>query len=163
MVQHAMCAYDPYWCVVQKGMEEAAKDMGVDVTILGPDKFDVEKTAALIDQAVASKPDGIGATITDTQMFKPPLMKAIDAGIPVVAYDTGQGPEKDDIPYLTFWGAEDYVQGYYGGVKMVDSGAKKGGLHQPPGRAHRSGRPLQGLLRCLEREGHPRGGPGREG
>ncbi len=126
MVQHAMCAYDPYWCVVEKGMQEAAAQMGVEVTILGPDKFDVEKTAALIDQAVASKPDGLGATITDNQMFKPPLMKAIDAGIPVVAYDTGLGPDKDGIPYLTFWGAEDYVQGYYGGIHMADAGAKKG-------------------------------------
>jgi simple sugar transport system substrate-binding protein len=126
MVQHAMCAYDPYWCVVEKGMQDAAKQMGVTVTILGPDKFDVEKTAALIDQAVASKPDGIGLTITDNKMFKPPIMKAIDANIPVVAYDTGQGPEKDGIPYLTFWGAEDYVQGYYGGKRLVEAGAKKG-------------------------------------
>jgi simple sugar transport system substrate-binding protein len=126
MVQHAMCAYDPYWCVVEKGMQEAAAQMGVEVTILGPDKFDVEKTAALIDQAVASAPDGIGVTITDNQMFKPPIQKAIDAGIPVVAYDTGLGPEKDGIPYLTFWGAEDYVQGYYGGIAMANAGAKKG-------------------------------------
>jgi simple sugar transport system substrate-binding protein len=126
MVQHAMCAYDPYWCVVQKGMEDAAKAMNADVTILGPDKFDVEKTAALIDQAVASKPDGLGATITDNTLFKPPLMKAVDAGIPIVAYDTGLGPDKDGIPYLTFWGAEDYVQGYYGGVRMAEAGAKKG-------------------------------------
>lgn len=126
MVQHALCAYDPYWCVVQKGMEQAAKDMGVSVTIMGPDKFDVEKTAALIDQAVATKPDGMGATITDPVLFKPPLMKAIDAGIPVVAYDTGQGPSVDQIPYLTFWGAEDYVQGYYGGKRLAESGGKKG-------------------------------------
>ena len=163
MVQHAMCAYDPYWCVVQAGMEDAAKAMNVDLTILGPDKFDVEKTAALIDQAVASKPDGIGATITDNKMFKPPLMKAIDAGIPVVAYDTGQGPEQDGIPYLTFWGAEDYVQGYYGGVKDGGCGRQEGGLHQPPGGSHRSGRSLPGFLRCLEREGHPGGGAGCEG
>jgi simple sugar transport system substrate-binding protein len=126
MVQHAMCAYDPYWCVVQKGMEEAAQQMGIDLSILGPDKFDVEKTAALIDQAVASKPDGIGLTITDNQMFKPPIMQALDAGIPVVAYDTGLGPEGDGIPYLTFWGAEDYTQGYYGGLKLAEAGATKG-------------------------------------
>jgi len=126
MVQHALCAYDPYWCVVENGMKDAAEAMNVDLTILGPaDKFDVEKTAALIDQAVASAPDGIGAVITDNQMFNPPLMKAIDAGIPVVAYDTGLGPEGDGIPYLTFWGAEDYVQGYYGGVRMAEEGAKK--------------------------------------
>jgi simple sugar transport system substrate-binding protein len=126
MVQHAMCAYDPYWCVVEKGMQDAAAHMGVEVTILGPDKFDVERTAALIDQAVASSPDGLGVTITDNQMFKPPIMKAIDAGIPVVAYDTGLGPEGDQIPYLTFWGAEDYVQGYYGGIRLADAGATNG-------------------------------------
>jgi simple sugar transport system substrate-binding protein len=126
MVQHAMCAYDPYWCVVQKGMEDAAKQMGVEVSILGPDKFDLEKTAALIDQAAAAQPDGIGLTVTDNVLFKTPIMKAIDAGIPVVAYDTGLGPDKDGIPYLTFWGSEDYVQGYYGGLRMADNGAKKG-------------------------------------
>jgi len=126
MVQHAMCAYDPYWCVVENGMKQAAEDMGVEVTILGPDKFDLEKTAALIDQAAASQPDGIGVTVTDPVLFKPPLMKAIDAGIPVVAYDTGQGPEKDQIPYLTFWGTEDYTQGYYGGLKLAEAGAKNG-------------------------------------
>ncbi len=126
MIQHAMCAYDPYWCVVEKGMQQAAKDMGVQVTILGPDKFDVEKTAALIDQAVSSKPDGIGATITDPVLFKPPLMKAIDQGIPVVAYDTGQGPAKDNIPYLTYWGTEDYTQGYIGGQRIAAAGAKSG-------------------------------------
>jgi simple sugar transport system substrate-binding protein len=126
MIQHALCAYDPYWCVVEKGMQQAAKDMGIQVTIMGPDKFDVEKTAALIDQAVATKPDGIGATITDATLFNPPLMKAINAGIPVVAYDTGQGAAVDKIPYLTYWGAEDYVQGLYGGRRLVAAGAKKG-------------------------------------
>jgi len=126
MVQHAMCAYDPYWCVVEKGMVEAAEQMGVDLTILGPDKFDLEKTAALIDQAVAAQPDGIGLVVTDNVLFKAPIMKAIDAGIPVVTYDTGLGPEKDGIPYLTFWGSEDWVQGYYGGLRMVEEGATKG-------------------------------------
>ncbi len=126
MIQHALCAYDPYWCVVEKGMQQAAKDMGVSVTIMGPDKFDVEKTAALIDQAVATKPDGIGATITDPTLFNPPLMRAINAGIPVVAYDTGQGPTVDKIPYLTYWGSQDYQQGYVGGQRLGAEGAKKG-------------------------------------
>jgi len=126
MVQHAMCAYDPYWCVVQKGMEEAAQQMGVKLTILGPDKFDLEKTAALIDQAGAAKPDGIGLVVTDNVLFKTPIMKVIDAGIPVATYDTGLGPEQDGIPYMTFWGSEDYVQGYYGGLRMVSEGVSRG-------------------------------------
>jgi len=126
MVQHAMCAYDPYWCVVENGMKDAAAQMGIEFTIYGPDKFDLEKTAALIDQAAATKPDGMGVVVTDNTLFKEPITKAIQSGIPVVAYDTGMGPEKDGIPYLTFWGAEDYIQGYYGGLRMVDAGAKRG-------------------------------------
>ncbi|HEY3433095.1 MAG TPA: hypothetical protein VGK09_11155, partial [Rhodocyclaceae bacterium] len=65
MVQHALCAWDSFWCTVEQGIKDAAKQMNVNVTILGPDKFDLEKTAALIDQATASKPDGIGLTVTD--------------------------------------------------------------------------------------------------
>src|SRR5512133_1923964 len=51
MVQHALCAWDSFWCTVEQGIKDAAKQMNVNVTILGPDKFDLEKTAALIDQA----------------------------------------------------------------------------------------------------------------
>ncbi len=155
MVQHAMCAYDPYWCVVQKGMEEAAAGMNVDLTILGPDKFDLEKTAALIDQAVASKPDGMGLVITDNQMFKAPAQKAIDAGIPVVAYDTGLGPDKDGIAYLTFWGSEDYTQGYYGGKRLIEDGATKGVcINHQVGNSGLDNR-CKGFLAAFEEKGVP--------
>jgi simple sugar transport system substrate-binding protein len=126
MVQHALCAWDSFWCTVEQGVKDAAKQMNVDVTILGPDKFDLEKTAALIDQAVASKPDGIGLTVTDAVLFKEPIMKAIDAGIPVVAYNAGKGPDKDGIPYLTYLGQDEYQGGYQGAMRMIDAGAKQG-------------------------------------
>ena len=73
LVQHALCAWDSFWCTVEDGIKTAAKQMGVDVTILGPDKFDLEKTASLIDQAVAAQPDGIGFTVTDAILFKEPI------------------------------------------------------------------------------------------
>ncbi|MHB9084033.1 MAG: substrate-binding domain-containing protein, partial [Bellilinea sp.] len=102
MVQHALCAWDAFWCTVEDGIQTAAKDMGVEVTVLGPDKFDLEKTAALIDQAIAAQPDGIGLTVTDPVLFKEPIMKALDAGIPVLAYNAGKGPVLDDISYMTY-------------------------------------------------------------
>ena len=37
-VQHAECAWDSFWCVVQNGINTAADLMGVDVTILAPDE-----------------------------------------------------------------------------------------------------------------------------
>ncbi len=125
-VQHALCAWDSFWCVVQKGIEVAANQLNVDYTVLGPDKFDLEKTAALIDQAVAAKPDGLAVTITDPKLFKDPIMRAIDAGIPVVGYNAGAGPEKDGIPYLTFIGQDEYQGGYQGGKRLLAAGATKG-------------------------------------
>ena len=69
-VQHALCAWDSFWCVVENGIKTAAEQMKVEYTVLGPDKFDLEKTAQLIDQAVSAKPDGLGLTVTDADLFR---------------------------------------------------------------------------------------------
>ena len=78
MVQHALCEWDLFWCVVERGIADAARDLNVNVTVLGPDKFDLEQVAMLIDEA-AAQPDGMGVTITDPVLFKEPLERAIDA------------------------------------------------------------------------------------
>jgi simple sugar transport system substrate-binding protein len=121
-VQHAECAWDSFWCVVQNGINQAAANMNVDVTILAPDAFDLDKTASLIEQAVAAKPDAIMLTVTDPVLFKEPIMKAIDAGIPVIAYNAGAGPIEDDIPYYTYLGQDEYQGGYQAGLRMAADG-----------------------------------------
>jgi len=125
-VQHALCAWDAFWCTVEDGIKTAGKQMGVDVTILGPDKFDLEKVAQLIDQAVSAKPDGLAVTVTDADLFRAPLQRAIDAGIPVVAYNAGAGPIVDNIPYLTYLGQDEYQGGYQGGRRLAADGGTKG-------------------------------------
>jgi len=125
MVQHALCAWDAWWCTLKDAVENAEASLGVNVTILGPDEFDLEKTAALIDQAVAAQPDGIAVTVTDPVLFKEPIMRAIEAGIPVVAFNAGSGPEKDGIPYLTYVGMDEYQGGYQGGKRLVEAGGTK--------------------------------------
>ena len=64
-VQHAECSWDSFWCTVQAGITKGAEDNNVDVTVLAPDDFDLDKTASLIEQAVAANPDGIMLTVTD--------------------------------------------------------------------------------------------------
>ncbi len=126
MVQHALCAWDSFWCVVEKGIADAAEDYGVNVTVLGPDAFDVQKVAELIEQALAAQPDGLGVTVTDPVLFKEPLTRAVEQGIPVVGYNTGRGPVVDDIPYLTHFGQDEYQGGYQGGLRLADAGGAKG-------------------------------------
>ena len=50
LVQHARCAWDQFWCDVEQGILDAAREMNVTVTILGPDALDLGRTAAMIDQ-----------------------------------------------------------------------------------------------------------------
>jgi simple sugar transport system substrate-binding protein len=125
-VQHAECAWDSFWCTVQSGINTAASDLGVNVTILAPDEFDLDKTASLIEQAVAANPDGIMLTVTDPILFKEPIMKAIDAGIPVIAYNAGSGPIADRIPYYTYLGQDEYQGGYLGGLRLSAGGGTQG-------------------------------------
>jgi simple sugar transport system substrate-binding protein len=126
LVQHAMCAWDAFWCVVENGIATAAKEQGVKYTLLGPDKFDLEKVAQLIEQAVSAKPDGLAVTVTDADLFRAPIQKAIDAGIPVVAYNAGNGPIIDNIPYMTYLGQDEYQGGYLGGLRLVADGGTRG-------------------------------------
>ena len=125
-VQHAECAWDSFWCTVQSGINTAAEDLGVDVTILAPDEFDLDKTASLIEQAVAANPDGIMLTVTDPILFREPIMKAINAGIPVIAYNAGSGPIADNIPYYTYLGQDEYQGGYLGGLRLAAGGGTQG-------------------------------------
>jgi len=126
LIQHALCAWDSFWCTVEAGIQQAADDMNVNVTVLGPDEFDLEKVAQLIDQAVAAQPDGIALTVTDADLFREPIQRALDAGIPVVAYNAGSGPVVDGIGYLTYLGQDEYQGGYQGGLKLAAEGGAKG-------------------------------------
>lgn len=125
-VQHGLCEWDPFWCDVEAGIDTAAADMGVDVSVRGPAQFDLPTVAHLIDEAVAEKPDGIAVTVTDANLFREPIQRALSAGIPVVAYNTGSGPTVDDMDYLTFIGQDENTAGYLAGIRLADAGGTKG-------------------------------------
>ncbi len=114
------CSWDPFWCIVDRGMADAAKDMDVNIVTLAPSKWDPETVVQNIDRAIAAKPDGIGVTVIDGALFEKPLKRAIDAGIPVIAYDTADMRPKDQqIPYITFIGSDEYLSGYKAGDRLL--------------------------------------------
>jgi simple sugar transport system substrate-binding protein len=125
-VQHALCAWDSYWCDVEDGIRQAANDMYVNATILGPDKFDLDEVAHLVDQAVASQPDGIAVTIPDLDLLREPIQRALDAGIPVVAYNSGAGPNVDELDYMTYLGSDESQGGYLSAIRLADAGGTRG-------------------------------------
>lgn len=56
-------ATDPFWSVVNNGVEEAKKTYGATVEYRAPATFDMVEMSQLIDAAVASKPDGLVVSV----------------------------------------------------------------------------------------------------
>src|SRR5688572_7609471 len=64
VVSHGQ-ASDPFWSVVQNGVNQAAEDLGVTVEYQAPGSFDMVAMAQLIDAAVATETDGLVVSIPD--------------------------------------------------------------------------------------------------
>ncbi len=108
---------DPFWVVVIKGMNDAAKQFGVDATYSGPNVYSITDMVNMLNTAIAAKPDGIAVSIPDAQALDAPLRRAISSGIPVIAINVPDTrPPDQRIPYLFYIGA----LGYDGGVASAN-------------------------------------------
>src|SRR5690242_10966133 len=58
VITHGQAA-NPFWSVVKRGVEQGAKDMGVQTVYEAPPTFDMVAMSHLIDAAVAAHPDGL--------------------------------------------------------------------------------------------------------
>ena len=88
-----------FWQAVKAGADKAATEFGVDVTFEGPDtEAQVDKQMAMLAAALAKKPAAIGFAALDSQAAIPLLKQAQEAGIPIIAFDSGVD---SDIPATT--------------------------------------------------------------
>lgn len=76
-----------YWKGCFKGMEDAAKLLGVKTIYTGTPTVEVNQEATVLEQVIAKKPAGIAVTCVNPDGMKAPIAKAIAAGIPVVTFD----------------------------------------------------------------------------
>src|SRR6476620_7553511 len=111
VVSHGQ-ASDPFWSVVQKGVEQAGKDMGVKVEYQAPPTFDMVAMSQLIDAAVASKPDGLVVSVA-----------AVAAGIPVITRNSGSDVSQE-LGALNHVGQTEYEAGLGAGERMGEAGVK---------------------------------------
>lgn len=63
------------------------QELGVKVTIAGPNSVDIPGLVAAIEQTTARRPAGMMVVGWDPSALVPPINKAIEAGIPVVCVD----------------------------------------------------------------------------
>lgn len=76
--------FDP----VKKGMQDAARMMGVEAVFTGTPGVDVAAQAAMVTKAVADGYDGIAVDLIDTVAFDEVVQLALDKGVPVVGFNT---------------------------------------------------------------------------
>jgi rhamnose transport system substrate-binding protein len=77
----------PYFISCFTGAKEAAKEYGDKIFEVGPDDWSVEGQITVIESVIDQKVDAIGIAANDMDALAPVCKKAMEAGIPVVAWD----------------------------------------------------------------------------
>jgi simple sugar transport system substrate-binding protein len=114
------------------GAQEAAMMSGVNLDIQYGDS-NPEKQNNLIETAIANKVDGIAVSIPDDNAYNSAVLKARNAGIPVVSFNVDHSKGAAGNARMAFIG-QDFVQtGYVIAKRMIQAhGIKRGDLVLTP-------------------------------
>ena len=77
------------WTLINGGAASAAKKAGVKFIQLAAEKGELSKQLAIVEDMITRKVDAIAIAPVDSAGIAPAVNKALKAGIPVVAVDTG--------------------------------------------------------------------------
>jgi simple sugar transport system substrate-binding protein len=115
---------NPFFVPTQYGIQDACAMFNMDYQWTGSANADVGEMVNAMNSAIAAKADAIAVPIVDPKAFNGPIEKALDAGIPVFAYNA-DAPRGSTNPRLAYIGQDLYLSGYQMGeriVSLVDSG-----------------------------------------
>lgn len=84
---------NPYFDTGNKGAQEAAKELGVTVLYQGSATADATEQITLLNSLIAQNVDGLAISANDADALVPTGKAAMDAGIPVVSWDSAIAPE----------------------------------------------------------------------
>lgn len=97
-------------------LRQVAEELGVTVTIAGPEGVDIPSLVAAVEQTTARRPTGMMVCGWEPSALVPPINRAIESGIPVVCVD-GDVPASKRISFIgTNW----YDLGVQQGKVMLD-------------------------------------------
>ena len=115
---------NPFFVPTQYGIQDATALLGMDYQWTGSANADIAEMVNAVNAAIASKADAIAVPIVDPKAFDKPIQAALDAGIPVFAYNA-DAPSGSTNPRLAYIGQDLYLSGYQMGeriVSLIDSG-----------------------------------------
>ena len=106
-----------YWGYVKDGCDQAAAELGIKVTVVGPGaESEIEQQVAMIEQQIGAGVDAIICAPNDAGAAANALQAALDQGIPVLSVDTNVGIAGQ----TSFVGTMNDEAAYQGGLWAVD-------------------------------------------
>ena len=116
-------ASSKFWAIIRNGVDDAARRLDVLVDYQSPDEYSLDDMSRLIDDAVATKPDGLVVSIPEIGL-QPAIERAVRAGIPVVSINSGSGQFRS-FGVLAHVGQEEFRAGRAAGQRLADAGVKR--------------------------------------
>ncbi len=107
-----------FFAIVIDGANAAAKELGVELFHQSPQsESDVAKQIAIVETAIADKPDGIVLAPTVEDALVPVIEKAKAAGIPLIIIDSGANTDQ----YVSFVASDNVKIGTVSADKMAEA------------------------------------------
>lgn len=78
----------PYFDTANNGAQEAAAELGVEVTYTGPATADATEQIQVLNSLIAQGVDGLAISANDADALVPTGRDALESGIPVVSWDS---------------------------------------------------------------------------
>ena len=116
-------ASSPFWAIVRTGVEAAERQMNVQVDYKAPDVYSLERMIALIDDAVAAKPDGLVVSFPEPGLSSA-IRRAVNAGIPVVTINSGSDAFRS-LGVLAHVGQPEDRAGLAAGRRLARAGVRR--------------------------------------
>ncbi len=119
---HENPAESSFWGVVETGSKDAAAAMGVELKSGGSN--DPAEQAQLIETYIADGVNGIIVSLANPDAMKDAVLKATNAGIPVITINSGVDIYRE-LGAITHVGQTEFVAGQGAGFQFNDAGLKK--------------------------------------
>jgi simple sugar transport system substrate-binding protein len=116
-------ASSPFWAIVRNGVEAAGRQMDVVIDYKAPDVYSLQHMEDLIDQAVATRPDGLVVSLPEPGLA-PAIRRAVKAGIPTVTINSGSDQYKK-LGVLAHVGQPEGDAGFKAGQRLARAGVQR--------------------------------------
>jgi len=110
---------NPFFTATQYGMQDAAALVGADTQWTGSENSIAAEMVSAVNSAIAAKASAIAISLVDPHAFNDPVERALNAGIPVFAYNADV-PEGSGNKRLAYIGQDLFKAGQLMGRRIVE-------------------------------------------